>query len=364
MTAFARSQQTTIAALGAAILLASAMPASGAVVDPATFSNDDVGPPTTYGETPAEAAAKKVVFEWNYMTLIERNPRQAFATYVGRNWCDHGHLATAGRRECVGYDEAVADWSRRFGQSLKSGERVEIPTMATVDGEMVTMYGAGVDIFRVHEGKITDHWDASPPADVTLKAHKPTFLTWLLGERKGPPPDEGPSISVVTVDEKLLNSVAVGPVSAYGETPQEAANKRLLFEFNHLAMIAGKPRAAFEKYVSQSFCGHGHLSTRMQKECGTYSEQLEHAIQFDKPRKPGDQLELPTLATVDGEMVTMYGAGVDIFRVHDGKITEHWDASPPADVQLKAHSKQFAQRMSKVVAGEMALDQALRPGPD
>jgi hypothetical protein len=35
------------------------------------------------------------------------------------------------------------------------------------------MYGEGVDVFRVVNGKITDHWDGSPPATVTIKAHPP-----------------------------------------------------------------------------------------------------------------------------------------------------------------------------------------------
>ena len=43
--------------------------------------------------------------------------------------------------------------------------------MASVDGEMVTMYGAGVDVFRVVNGKITNHWDASPGKSVVIKEH-------------------------------------------------------------------------------------------------------------------------------------------------------------------------------------------------
>jgi len=52
---------------------------------------------------------------------------------------------------------------------------------------MVTMWGEGVDIFRVHNGKITDHWDASPPDTATVKAHAPgTAQRVMSGE--GPPP--------------------------------------------------------------------------------------------------------------------------------------------------------------------------------
>ena len=103
------------------------------------------------------------------LRLIE----QEIADMTGRlAQTDLDSLSTRGRRDCVGYDEALADAMKR-SRRPKIGDRIEAPTMATVDGEMVTMYGRGVDIFRVHDGKITDHWDASPPAPIRVKAHNP-----------------------------------------------------------------------------------------------------------------------------------------------------------------------------------------------
>lgn len=144
--------------------------------------------------------------------------------------------------------------------------------------------------------------------------------------------------------------INVGPITPYGETADETKNKRILFEFVHLENIEFKPKEAFEKYVSKDYCDHGHLATRGAKACAGYDETLASWISRHKSApKPGDVLELPTAASVDGEMVTMYGKGVDIFRVHDGKITDHWDASPPEAENIPAHDAVFVEKIAKEV---------------
>lgn len=139
-----------------------------------------------------------------------------------------------------------------------------------------------------------------------------------------------------------------GPVSAFGETPQETANKRVVFEWTYLLMT-GHAQAAFEKYVSKDFNDHSHL-VRAQCKCARPGYQ-EALASFTKPRKGGPPTMqpptttnpagapaagFPTMATVDDDMVTMYSPGVDVFRVVDGKITDHWDASPAAAISLPA----------------------------
>ncbi|MFT3905898.1 MAG: hypothetical protein QM718_06310 [Steroidobacteraceae bacterium] len=157
-------------------------------INPASIKPGDVGPVTPYGETAAEAARKKLMFDWLYMVMIQRKPQQAFEKYVSRDYCNHGHLSTQGKRDCSDYNETLARWVKNYARPLNPGEQIEMPRLATVNGEMVTMYGEGVDIFRVHDGKITDHWDASPPAEVTIKAHAPGFAEWVMGGMQGPMP--------------------------------------------------------------------------------------------------------------------------------------------------------------------------------
>ncbi|MGC3980391.1 MAG: hypothetical protein QM808_03940 [Steroidobacteraceae bacterium] len=138
--------------------------AQAAKIDPTTVKKGDTGPEGPFGETPAETANKKVLFDMVYTMMVERKPREAFEKYVSKDYCNHGHLATRMERECSTYEEQLSRWEKEYGKPLTKGEKIEMPNMATVNGEMVTMFGEGIDIFRVHNGKITDHWDASPPA--------------------------------------------------------------------------------------------------------------------------------------------------------------------------------------------------------
>ncbi len=148
--------------------------------------NVSVGDLTPYGETPEEANNKLITFKWNCQAFVDNDPDGAFANYVSPVFCDHSHLVTRGKRACGSYAETLPNFERMAKMGASSGS-FEFPTGATVDGEMVTMYGAGVDIFRVHDGKITDHWDASPPDTTTIQAHPPgTAQRVMSGEGPGP----------------------------------------------------------------------------------------------------------------------------------------------------------------------------------
>jgi predicted SnoaL-like aldol condensation-catalyzing enzyme len=106
------------------------------------------------------------------------------------------------------------------------------------------------------------------------------------------------------------------------------------------------------------------MMTAGQRECATFQDKLARAAATStKIPKVGDVIEVPTMATVDGEMVTMYGAGVDIFQVHDDRIVAHWDGSPPVPIVIKAHPQGMVENMMKVIAGDpTAHIPGTRPG--
>jgi predicted SnoaL-like aldol condensation-catalyzing enzyme len=338
-----------------AMCIASAMLISSVTadeLDPSKVNRNDYGPLTAYGETPAESANKKVMFDWVRMNMIDRKPKEAFEKYVSTEYCNHGHMS-AGTRDCANYSETLTRWVGNYGKPLAPGATLEIPIMAAVNGEMVTMYGRGVDIFRVRDGKVTDHWDASPPARITLKAHGAAFTQWMKDGRKGAPPAEkdGPS-RPITVSEELLTSVSYGPMTPYGETVAEQKAKRTVFLWNHMTMIQGKGRAAAEKYLSEDFCDHSHMMTGGAKPCATRAELMASTMMSRPAAKIGDRVEMPSMASVNGEMVTMYGAGVDIFRVRDGKITDHWDASPGTAIVIPEHGFDQPDTSTRRLNGE------------
>jgi predicted SnoaL-like aldol condensation-catalyzing enzyme len=155
-------------------------------------AKSEVGPLTPYGETAEESAAKKVAFEWNCMVEVDRKLKEAGEKYVSKDWCDHAHLITKGKRKCGTWADTMVLFGRMGTAPVKDTDVIEFPVMSSVNGDHVTMYGAGVDIFRVVNGKLTDHWDASPPLAVSLTAHDPRFPAWVMGGMKGPPPGNNP----------------------------------------------------------------------------------------------------------------------------------------------------------------------------
>lgn len=133
-----------------------------------------VGPRTAYGETKEEAANKKIMYEWTCLTLADGKAKEAFDKYVSKDFCDHSHMINAGLEPCADYAQTLSMFSRMGGMLVKGG-KIEFPMAASVNGEIVTQYGAGADIWRVHDGKITDHWDGSPPVTIALTAHDQAF---------------------------------------------------------------------------------------------------------------------------------------------------------------------------------------------
>jgi hypothetical protein len=176
----------------AAVILVCLTPLSSTNAEPITgarakdlCARGDVGPLTPYGETAEETANKHVVFEWNCGTMVARDTKAAFARYVSPKWCDYGHLLNQMKKRCGSYDEAVAMFSRMAAKPLTDAEIIEFPTMASVNGPMVTMYGAGVDVFEVRGGKIVAHYDASPMKAIAFKDKSPERLPpWVPGSTR------------------------------------------------------------------------------------------------------------------------------------------------------------------------------------
>lgn len=287
---------------------------------------------TPAGENDAEKSAKAIAFKWNCTSMVSGDADRAFQQFVSKDFCDHSHLLTSGQRRCGDYDETLANF-KRMAKQFGGGPTIEVPAMAAVNGEIVAMYGEGIDLFRVHEGRLTDHWDASPPAEVTIRT-------------------PGARARGVLVDQKVLTAVDVGPMTPYAETWDEAFNKRTVFAMKYTSVILGQDAVAFDKYVSASYCDHTHASTSGSKSCASREEVLASAAGHHVPAKLGDVVDLPYMATVDGEMVTTYGTGVDVYRVQDGKITDHWDLSAPKEVTVRAHSPQTVEHMILVLAGK------------
>ncbi|MGC3980617.1 MAG: hypothetical protein QM808_05090 [Steroidobacteraceae bacterium] len=295
----------------------------------------DVGPLDAYGEMPQESANKRLVFEWLDLAIKQQQPQQAFEKYVSKQFKEHSHLLRKQGQDAAGYTEKLAEVTKQAEQ-FKKGVDLGLPKQAAVNGEMVTLYGRTLDIYRVENGRITDHWDASPAQTITIKEHAPgTAVNVMKPSTVTPPPltaeELNPDLSKIVIDP-----VSTGPVSPYGESPQEAANKKIVFEYSQLAWLRGNFPAAYAKYFSRDFRAHSHILTRGKSDYVGYAENLASSMAAQKRMvASGVDLAVPKMATANGDLVIMFGEGIDIHRVVNGKITDSWNASPPTTVTLQ-----------------------------
>lgn len=132
----------------------------------------------------------------------------------------------------------------------------------------------------------------------------------------------------------LLASVAVlalvDPALA-GNTAQEEANKQVVLEFYDKALNQ-KDFAAAAKHFGPRYIQHNPLAA-------DGIEGFRKFIEFRREKFPNARSEIKR-ALVDGDMVILHvhsvrepgergSAIVDIFRLENGKIVEHWDVIQP-----------------------------------
>jgi len=160
----------------------------------------------------------------------------------------------------------------------------------------------------------------------------------------------GVAIAATAMSIYAMAAVAA-PDAIWHYTPQEAANMQVVLQWSRL-LFSGHPRDAFQRYVSKRFVEHSHLVTsRLQSGHAGYAQALAfltHDLGAAPAKAVGSkrtsvavtpQKPLPVLVA-DGDLVTLYSRiGADIFRVKDGRITDHWDATPRRRVVLAGQSQ-------------------------
>jgi len=106
-------------------------------------------------DTPQEEAAKATVESWGALLDLGQIDL-AFARYVSPNFVDHSELGRfMAKTRHLGFAKTKAVFHMMVS---KPGPRMV--QKITADDNMVTIRGRlGQDIFRVQNGKITDHWD-------------------------------------------------------------------------------------------------------------------------------------------------------------------------------------------------------------
>jgi predicted SnoaL-like aldol condensation-catalyzing enzyme len=104
---------------------------------------------------------KQVVIEWNDLAFDQRKPDEAVARYVGPGYRQHNPGAADGPEPFIRFVKWFAQTYPNF--------RIE-PKRIFAEGDHVVLHShlirepgdrgmAVVDIFRLEDGKIVEHWD-------------------------------------------------------------------------------------------------------------------------------------------------------------------------------------------------------------
>ena len=106
-------------------------------------------------------ANKKIIREWHELAIDQRKPEEAVAKYIGPHYRQHNPGATDGPESFIAI---VKGLTKTFPELRMEPKRI------IAEGDYVVLHShlilkpgdrgmAVVDIFRLENGKIVEHWD-------------------------------------------------------------------------------------------------------------------------------------------------------------------------------------------------------------
>ena len=121
---------------------------------------------------------------------------------------------------------------------------------------------------------------------------------------------------------------AVGQATPLAQAVPKNTNERLVIDFYNLAFNAHKPAEAAQRYIGPTYIQHNPLVPN------GASPFVQHFVSFFKAH-PASALDMVRVIS-EGDLVVVHSrfttgpddkgqAIIDIFRIADGKIVEHWD---------------------------------------
>ena len=106
-------------------------------------------------------ANKRIIREWHELAIDQRKPEEAVAKYIGPNYRQHNPGAGNGPEPFI---QTVKQLTQIFPELRMESKRI------IAEGDLVVLHShlilkpgdcgsAVVDIFRLENGKIVEHWD-------------------------------------------------------------------------------------------------------------------------------------------------------------------------------------------------------------
>ncbi|MGO2660041.1 nuclear transport factor 2 family protein [Mycetocola reblochoni] len=289
------TRTTTAALIAAGLLTLAGCSASGAGT--ATTSSAPEGAGEASEQTTANA---ELVTDFVTQAFVDRDYRAAAERYLDDDYIQHSPAVPGGADgfvEGIGsYLDSVPELRVDIARVVAEGELV------LVQSHMVPGPGARgsavMDIFRVSDGRIAEHWDAvqEVPED---SANGHTMV-------------DGTTERTATTDE------------------QRERNRSNALAFLDTAFNDAEFAAAVDRYVGEPYIQHNPLvadggDAFVEAFAGATPSSGEDATVFPRTIAQDDLVAVQTF-TPSG--TGMAGSGsIDIFRFDaDGLIVEHWDA--------------------------------------
>ncbi len=130
----------------------------------------------------------------------------------------------------------------------------------------------------------------------------------------------------------LVCAMAISSPSVQAQAVPQNANERTVFDFYNLAFNEHKPAEAAQRYIGATYIQHNPLVPNGAAPfvgyfSGFFKTQPAAALDMVRVISEGDLVVVHSKFTTGPE--DRGQAIVDIFRLADGKIVEHWDVIQP-----------------------------------
>ena len=133
--------------------------------------------PSAFAADPATEANKKLAVDFFNRVLVEKKPQEGFDKYAGKNYIQHNPVAGDGHAPAIKF---LTDWFAKNPRAVIQIKRV------IAEGDLVAIHHhmrtspevrgmAAVDIFRVENGKVVEHWDVVQPIPEKSANDHPMF---------------------------------------------------------------------------------------------------------------------------------------------------------------------------------------------
>ncbi|MGA2664119.1 MAG: nuclear transport factor 2 family protein [Nitrososphaerales archaeon] len=256
------------------------------------------------------------------MTDSQDQKRKVFELLRSIETGDHAPIAYIDPGRYVQHNLGVADGLQGFAELMKQlppGSARARPVRVFQDGDMVfahTEYDffgpkIGFDVFRFQDGRIVEHWDN---LQETAKTPNPSGHTMVDGPTEARDPGR-------TEDNRALVRSFVEEIFISGRMEKLAG------------YFDGDRYAQHNPHVADGLSGLG-------KAMEAWSRQGV-VLKYDRIHRVLAEGNF-VLTVGEGSLSGTHSAFYDLFRVEDGKVSEHWDvveAIPPLDQRKNGNGK-------------------------